>query len=220
MGRGLWLRRYPKSGRTARPNLSISRASRARQGLPQERKEGGDRREEEKRRNLSPPPPLHIHAVENHFGTAAVVSEDFGGLFSADQLALEFPTCNHFHGFQKATKEMVKNKKGTTTLLLHLRQGVIVSADSRASMDGCVSLLLRTRACTFSYIVIQGSDSYFYEISKQLDLGVKNLCLGSSVQQRKTYHNLTIAEPPIAVPLSHTSCGDRAWMWRFIWITW
>ncbi|VAH84059.1 unnamed protein product [Triticum turgidum subsp. durum] len=55
-------------------------------------------------------------ALKNHFGAAAAGSDDFGGLFSADQLALEFPTCNHFDGFQQATKEMANNKKGTTTL--------------------------------------------------------------------------------------------------------
>ena len=61
---------------------------------------------------------------------------------------------------------------------------------------------MRTTAVQFLYLVNQGSDSYFYEISNQLDLGVKNFCLGSRAQQRKTYHNLTIAEPPIAVPLT------------------
>uniref|UniRef100_A0A8R7U093 Uncharacterized protein n=1 Tax=Triticum urartu TaxID=4572 RepID=A0A8R7U093_TRIUA len=54
--------------------------------------------------------------IHNLFGAAAAGSDDFGDLFSADQLALEFPTCNHFDVFQKATKEMVNNKKGTATL--------------------------------------------------------------------------------------------------------
>ncbi|VAI28056.1 unnamed protein product [Triticum turgidum subsp. durum] len=87
----------------------------------------------------------NLSALKNHFGAAAAGSDDFGGLFSADQLALEFPTWSHvrepsppsipfslhrllirlrpyfvsrweFDGFQKATKEMVNDKKGTTTL--------------------------------------------------------------------------------------------------------
>ncbi|KAM3333813.1 hypothetical protein ACQJBY_028735 [Aegilops geniculata] len=87
----------------------------------------------------------NLSALKNHFGAAAAGSDDFGGLFSADQLVLEFPTWSHvrepsppsipfslrrplirlrpyfvsrwqFDGFQKATKETVNNKKGTTTL--------------------------------------------------------------------------------------------------------
>ncbi|XBI35493.1 hypothetical protein VPH35_121169 [Triticum aestivum] len=84
----------------------------------------------------------NLSALENHFGAAAAGSDDLGGLFSADaagQLALEFPTCNDFDGFQKATKEMVNNKKGTTTLSFIFDKGVIVAADSRASMGGYIS---------------------------------------------------------------------------------
>ena len=43
-----------------------------------------------------------------------------------------------FDGFQKATKEMVNNKKGTTTLSFIFDKGVIVAADSRASMGGYI----------------------------------------------------------------------------------
>jgi len=43
-----------------------------------------------------------------------------------------------FDGFQAATKEMVKNKKGTTTLAFIFDKGVIVAADSRASMGGYI----------------------------------------------------------------------------------
>uniref|UniRef100_A0A453IPF7 Uncharacterized protein n=1 Tax=Aegilops tauschii subsp. strangulata TaxID=200361 RepID=A0A453IPF7_AEGTS len=63
--------------------------------------------------------PSNSQPVRPRTGAAAAGSDDFGGLFSADtadQLALEFPTCNHFDGFQKATMEMVSNKKGTNTL--------------------------------------------------------------------------------------------------------
>jgi len=44
-----------------------------------------------------------------------------------------------FDGFQAATKDMVKNKKGTTTLAFIFDKGVIVAADSRASMGGYIS---------------------------------------------------------------------------------
>lgn len=43
-----------------------------------------------------------------------------------------------FDGFQAATKDMVKNKKGTTTLAFIFDKGVIVAADSRASMGGYI----------------------------------------------------------------------------------
>ncbi|KAE8807362.1 20S proteasome beta 5 subunit [Hordeum vulgare] len=84
----------------------------------------------------------NLSALENHFGAAAAGGDDFAGLFSADaagQLALEFPTCDDFDGFQKATKAMVNNKKGTTTLSFIFDKGVIVAADSRASMGGYIS---------------------------------------------------------------------------------
>ncbi|XBI78960.1 hypothetical protein VPH35_088551 [Triticum aestivum] len=58
----------------------------------------------------------NLSALKNHFGVAATGSDDFGGLFSTDPLALEFPTWSHFDGFQKVTKEMVNDKKGATTL--------------------------------------------------------------------------------------------------------
>jgi 20S proteasome alpha/beta subunit len=43
-----------------------------------------------------------------------------------------------FDGFQKATKEMLNHKKGTTTLAFIFDKGVIVAADSRASMGGYI----------------------------------------------------------------------------------
>jgi 20S proteasome subunit beta 5 len=81
---------------------------------------------------------LDTSALENHF---AATGNEFGGIFATDTdlLALEFPTCNDFDGFQKATKEMVNNKKGTTTLSFIFDKGVIVAADSRASMGGYIS---------------------------------------------------------------------------------
>ncbi|KAM0928116.1 hypothetical protein ACQ4PT_002280 [Festuca glaucescens] len=93
----------------------------------------------------SPPPLLHAvdkmrldtSALDNHFAAA-------GNEFSAtDNLpSLEFPevaTCNDFDGFQKVTKEMLNHKKGTTTLAFIFDKGVIVAADSRASMGGYIS---------------------------------------------------------------------------------
>jgi 20S proteasome subunit beta 5 len=45
-------------------------------------------------------------------------------------------------GFQKAAVQMVKPAKGTTTLAFVFKHGVIVAADSRASMGNYI--------CTFS----------------------------------------------------------------------
>ncbi|XP_048567092.1 uncharacterized protein LOC125547140 [Triticum urartu] len=129
----------PTRGGKEKKSIASAAATHPRRREPLRHRRGRQRRLRRPllRRHRRPARPRipNLSALKNHFGAAAAGSDDFGGLFSADQLALEFPTCNHFHGFQKATKEMVKNKKGTTTLLLHLRQGVIVSADSRASMD-------------------------------------------------------------------------------------
>ncbi|KAM0928121.1 hypothetical protein ACQ4PT_002283 [Festuca glaucescens] len=86
------------------------------------------------------PPPTRSASYSNHF---AAVGNEFGGLLSTDNLpSLEFPevaTCNDFDGFQKATKEMLNHKKGTTMLAFIFDKGVIVAADSRASMGGYIS---------------------------------------------------------------------------------
>ncbi|KAJ6824760.1 proteasome subunit beta type-5-B-like [Iris pallida] len=49
------------------------------------------------------------------------------------------PTCSDFDKFQKSALEMVKPAKGTTTLAFIFKEGVIVAADSRASMGGYIS---------------------------------------------------------------------------------
>lgn len=41
-----------------------------------------------------------------------------------------------FNGFQKKAMQMVKPAKGKTTLAFLFEEGVIVAADSRASMGG------------------------------------------------------------------------------------
>jgi hypothetical protein len=43
-----------------------------------------------------------------------------------------------FDGFQKANKDLFNHKKGTTTLSFIFDKGVIVAADSRASMGGYI----------------------------------------------------------------------------------
>lgn len=43
-----------------------------------------------------------------------------------------------FDGFQKEARDMVKSKKGTTTLAFIFKDGVMVAADSRASMGGYI----------------------------------------------------------------------------------
>lgn len=43
-----------------------------------------------------------------------------------------------FDGFQKEAVQMVKPAKGTTTLAFIFKEGVMVAADSRASMGGYI----------------------------------------------------------------------------------
>ncbi|GJN04197.1 hypothetical protein PR202_ga21722 [Eleusine coracana subsp. coracana] len=81
-----------------------------------------------------------MSALETHFGAPA--GEDCGLLFDVDDSsmpAMEFPNCPNFDRFQAKTKDMVKNKRGTTTLAFIFDRGVIVAADSRASMGGYIS---------------------------------------------------------------------------------
>jgi 20S proteasome subunit beta 5 len=84
---------------------------------------------------------LDMSALETNFSVPCGDDGD-GMYFSAeapDVPSMVFPTCADFDGFQAATKEMVKNKKGTTTLAFIFDKGVIVAADSRASMGGYIS---------------------------------------------------------------------------------
>ena len=46
-----------------------------------------------------------------------------------------------FDGFQKDAIQMVKPAKGTTTLAFIFKEGVMVAADSRASMGGYICML-------------------------------------------------------------------------------
>ncbi|XP_074566549.1 proteasome subunit beta type-5-B-like [Curcuma longa] len=51
----------------------------------------------------------------------------------------QLPACSDFDGFQKDAIQMVKPAKGTTTLAFIFKEGVIVAADSRATMGGYIS---------------------------------------------------------------------------------
>ncbi|ONK56819.1 uncharacterized protein A4U43_C10F13330 [Asparagus officinalis] len=53
--------------------------------------------------------------------------------------SFDLPVCADFDGFQKKAVQMVKPAKGTTTLAFIFKEGVIVAADSRASMGGYIS---------------------------------------------------------------------------------
>ncbi|PIA51224.1 hypothetical protein AQUCO_01100216v1, partial [Aquilegia coerulea] len=53
--------------------------------------------------------------------------------------SFELPCSTDFDGFQKKAIQMVKPAKGTTTLAFIFKEGVMVAADSRASMGGYIS---------------------------------------------------------------------------------
>ncbi|XP_004144192.1 proteasome subunit beta type-5 [Cucumis sativus] len=53
--------------------------------------------------------------------------------------SFEIPNSSDFDGFQKDAIQMVKPAKGTTTLAFIFKEGVMVAADSRASMGGYIS---------------------------------------------------------------------------------
>ncbi|CDP13326.1 unnamed protein product [Coffea canephora] len=64
-------------------------------------------------------------------------NELLSGLSTAPEF--QIPNTNDFDGFQKESVQMVKPAKGTTTLAFIFKEGVIVAADSRASMGGYIS---------------------------------------------------------------------------------
>ncbi|KAF2616622.1 hypothetical protein F2Q68_00042427 [Brassica cretica] len=53
--------------------------------------------------------------------------------------SFDLPRTTDFDGFQKEAVQMVKPAKGTTTLAFIFKEGVMVAADSRASMGGYIS---------------------------------------------------------------------------------
>ncbi|KAL0813116.1 hypothetical protein Bca101_069559 [Brassica carinata] len=53
--------------------------------------------------------------------------------------SFDLPRTTDFDGFQKEAVQMVKPARGTTTLAFIFKEGVMVAADSRASMGGYIS---------------------------------------------------------------------------------
>uniref|UniRef100_A0A804UIL0 Proteasome subunit beta n=1 Tax=Zea mays TaxID=4577 RepID=A0A804UIL0_MAIZE len=84
---------------------------------------------------------LDMSALETNFAnlTASAGDDTYFSAEAPDVPSMVLPICDDFDGFQAATKDMVKNKKGTTTLAFIFDKGVIVAADSRASMGGYIS---------------------------------------------------------------------------------
>ncbi|KAM2698347.1 hypothetical protein EV1_037359 [Malus domestica] len=70
--------------------------------------------------------------------------------------SFEVPITNDFDGFQKEAIQMVKPGKGTTSLAFIFKDGVMVVADSRASMGGYICKLLYNVypiACIYEVVV-------------------------------------------------------------------
>ncbi|RRT37424.1 hypothetical protein B296_00051308 [Ensete ventricosum] len=67
------------------------------------------------------------------------LGEDLFAAPSNSQLVLMSVSDGFFDGFLKDAIQMVKPAKGTTTLAFFFKNGVIVVADSRASMGGYIS---------------------------------------------------------------------------------
>ncbi|CAK9183500.1 unnamed protein product [Ilex paraguariensis] len=63
-------------------------------------------------------------------------NELFDGISTAP--SFQIPGTTDFDGFQKEAIQMVKPAKGTTTLAFIFKDGVMVAADSRASMGGYI----------------------------------------------------------------------------------
>ncbi|KAF8399926.1 hypothetical protein HHK36_015797 [Tetracentron sinense] len=70
-----------------------------------------------------------------------VASSELCGGFSTAP-SFELPSSTDFDGFQKEAIQMVKPAKGTTTLAFIFKEGVMVAADSRASMGGYICMFL------------------------------------------------------------------------------
>ncbi|CAJ2644432.1 proteasome subunit beta type-5-like isoform X2 [Trifolium pratense] len=72
------------------------------------------------------------------FPSLILHGNDVAGEISAPP-SFDLPNSNDFDGFLKEAIQMVKPAKGTTTLAFIFKEGVMVAADSRASMGGYIS---------------------------------------------------------------------------------
>ncbi|KAG6757248.1 hypothetical protein POTOM_037555 [Populus tomentosa] len=81
-----------------------------------------------------------LESTASVFGTAG--RELVDGFSAAAAPAFELPTTKDFDSFQKEAVQMVKPAKGTTTLAFIFKEGVIVAADSRASMGGYICMFI------------------------------------------------------------------------------
>ncbi|XP_044489509.1 proteasome subunit beta type-5-B-like [Mangifera indica] len=75
-----------------------------------------------------------LESTAPHLGA---ICEPFSSFASAP--SFDLPVTTDFDGFQKESVQMVKPAKGTTTLAFIFKEGVMVAADSRASMGGYIS---------------------------------------------------------------------------------
>ncbi|KAI8527970.1 hypothetical protein RHMOL_Rhmol12G0115500 [Rhododendron molle] len=75
--------------------------------------------------------------LESHVLRGGVSDDLLSGFPTAP--SFEIPGATDFDGFQKEAIQMVKPAKGTTTLAFIFKDGVMVAADSRASMGGYIS---------------------------------------------------------------------------------
>ncbi|KAF7838184.1 Proteasome subunit beta type-5 [Senna tora] len=80
---------------------------------------------------------LDTSGLESFSTQIGPVEDVFGEISAAP--SFELPNSTDFDGFQKDAIQMVKPAKGTTTLAFIFKEGVMVAADSRASMGGYIS---------------------------------------------------------------------------------
>ncbi|KAL9685679.1 hypothetical protein QQ045_023130 [Rhodiola kirilowii] len=85
---------------------------------------------------------VDFSGLESYSIQAGAISELASGIAAHDKSS-ELPSSTNFDGFLKEAVQMVKPAKGTTTLAFIFKEGVMVAADSRASMGGyiCMHLL-------------------------------------------------------------------------------
>ncbi|XP_043689811.1 proteasome subunit beta type-5-like [Telopea speciosissima] len=78
-----------------------------------------------------------MSGLDSAFPLIGVNNELSNGFLTAP--SFELPETIDFDGFQKEAKQTLKPAKGTTTLAFIFKEGVMVAADSRASMGGYIS---------------------------------------------------------------------------------
>ncbi|XP_028127074.1 proteasome subunit beta type-5-like isoform X1 [Camellia sinensis] len=116
--------------------------------------------------------------LESHHGMLFGARDELSSGLSAAP-SFDIPNSNDFDCFQKEAIQMVKPAKGTTTLAFIFKEGVMVAADSRASMGGYICMFISLLMMLFVFI------HCFFDVFKYTPLLTTSIVIFTASQSVK-----------------------------------